>query len=136
MGLIVTNAGEKEIMDWALKSTGEALTLKLFTNDYVPVATTDAATHLTEATFTGYAAQSLSRSGWSDSTTDSTGQAVSNYGTAQQFDASSSETIYGYWIESTTGGVTLWAERFAESRPLANGDSLTLTPKLVGRSIS
>ena len=54
------------------------------------------------------------------------------YGTAISFDASSSQTVYGYYV--TDGTDLIWAERFSSSQALANGDSLSITPKLTGKS--
>ncbi len=91
MALKVPNEGEKLLMQWALKdSTGMPdlnamglerqhsmpdLKLRLFSNDYTPVDTSDS-TDFTEAAFTGYAATTLNRSGWDDATTNGDGSAI------------------------------------------------------------
>lgn len=131
MALVVPNAGELELLDKMLKdalSADEDYILKLFQNDYTPDQTT-ATGSLTEANFTNYAAVTLTRAGWNDAVTVSN-KAESSYGSAAQSwtCGASGNTIYGYFVENP-GGTVLWAERFAVSRVLANGDVLNLTPK-------
>lgn len=135
MALKVTNVGENLLLNWALKTSGgPALVMRLYSNDYTPVDGSDS-TDFTEATFTGYSAQTLARSGWDDATTNGDDKGESVFGTAQTWDASSSETIYGYYIETDdTNGDVVWAERFGTSRALTNGDGLTITPRFTGDS--
>lgn len=131
MALVVPNAGELELLDKMLKdalSSDEDYILKLFQNDYTPDQTT-ASGSLTEANFTNYAAVTLTRAGWNQAVTISN-KAESSYGSAAQSwtCGASGNTIYGYYVANPSGTV-LWAERFAVSRVLANGDVLNLTPK-------
>jgi len=131
MALVVPNAGELELLDKMLKdalSLNEDYILKLFQNDYTPDQTT-ANGSLTEANFTNYAAVTLTRAGWNSAVTVSN-KAESSYGSAAQSwtCGTTGNTIYGYWVANPSN-VVLWAERFAVSRVLANGDVLNLTPK-------
>ena len=66
MALITTDEGELELLDKMLKdalNTDESYTLKLFKNDYTPVAASTEVS-FTEAAFTDYAAKALTRAGW------------------------------------------------------------------------
>ena len=129
MSLVVCNAGELLLLEWALKSssTPENLTLKLYTNDYTPVATSTAG-NFTEATFTGYAAKTLTRGSWVAPSTNGSGEAEATYA-AQDWEAESAQTVYGYYVVGATSGTLVWAQRFATARSVADGDTLTITPK-------
>lgn len=135
MALVVPNVGELELIDWMINvsSVPENLTLKLFANDYTPVATS-VDTDFTEASFTGYTSKTLTRGSWGTASTNGSGEAEIEYGSAQTWNATSSETIYGYFVVGATSGTLIYAERFDTSRPLSNGDSLTITPKITLKS--
>lgn len=130
MALVVPNAGELLLSEWAFKatSTPENLSLKLYTNNYTPVATSTAGS-FTEATFTGYSAKTLSRGSWGSPTTNGSGEAEITYAD-QTWDATSSQTVYGYFVVGGTSGTIVWAEKFGTARALTDGDSLTITPKV------
>ena len=55
MALVVPNVGEIQLMTWALKGTSvtENLTLKLYTNNYAPVAGSNAG-NFTECAIAGH----------------------------------------------------------------------------------
>jgi hypothetical protein len=129
MALILTNEGEKLLLEWALKSTStpEDLELRLFTNDYSPVATSVTA-DFTEATFTDYAAKELSRDDWTTPTTNIDGEAETTQ-EVQTWIAGSSQTIYGYYVVGASSGKTIWAERFTTARTPAISDELSVTPR-------
>lgn len=134
MALVVANVGENLLMTWAVKSTStpENWTLKLYTNNYTPVA---ASTHtnFTECAVSGYTAKTLSRGSWGDPSTNGSGKAEMSYA-AQTFSFTGSGTIYGYYIVGATSGTLIFAELFSAARSVASGDSLTVTPKFVGSS--
>lgn len=128
--LVTPNLGELELLDKMLKdalSVDETYSLRLYRNDYTP-NTTSVLGDFTVATFSGYANKTLSRAGWNAAATVS-GKAETDYGTQQSWTASSSETVYGYYVVASTSNVVLWAERFTSSRALSNNDILNLTPK-------
>ncbi len=111
------------------KGSPEAtLLLKLFSNNYTPVAASVAGS-FTSATFTGYAIKTLSAAGWNAATTVA-GKGVAVYGTAQTWASTSSETIYGYFIVGGSSGILYWAETFASPRPIASGDTISITPQI------
>ncbi len=132
MPLVVPDQGELRLLDTMLKlalSTNENHILKLYQNNYTPVAAS-APGSFTEATFTGYAARTLTRSTWNAAVTVST-KGETSYGTTPQSWTCgvTGNTIYGYWVEGSTSAKVLWAELFATSRVLATGDILNITPK-------
>lgn len=126
------NTGELELLDKMLKdalSTNENYILKLYKNDYTPDDST-AQSSFTEATFTNYAARTLTRAGWNAAVTVSN-KAETSYSSAPRSwtCGATGNTVYGYWVIGATSNTCLWAERFATSRVLASGDVLNLTPK-------
>jgi hypothetical protein len=132
MALITPNAGELQLLDKLLKdalSTNENYILKLYKNNYTP---DDAAVEgsFTESDFTNYLARTLTRALWNAAVTVSN-KAETSYGTGPQSwtCGASGNTVYGYYVTGSASGTVLWAERFATSRVLANGDVLNLTPK-------
>lgn len=132
MALVVCRQGELQLLDKMLKdalSTDENYILMLFQNNYTPDQD-DASGSFTEATFTDYAARTLTRATWNTAQVNGT-KAESSYGTTPESwtCGATGNTIYGYWMEGATSGDVLWAERFATSRVLADGDVLNITPK-------
>lgn len=129
MPLVVPNAGEVELLDKLLKdalTVDENYTLKLYNNNVTPDQTSVVGT-FTEATFTGYSAKTLTRTGWTASSTVSN-KAQSSYAQQSWTCGATGETVYGYYVLGATSGVCLWAEKFASPRILANTDVLNLTP--------
>ena len=124
MSLLVTNQGEKTLLEWALKSAGGALKLKLFTNNAMPSPTTVAG-DLTEATFSGYTARTLARASWSAPFTNGDGKAEIRYGTDQVYDFASNQSIYGYFLTDSSD-VLLAVEKFAAVRNQIAGDQYVI----------
>lgn len=120
MGLIVTNVGERTLLEWALKSSGGALKLKLFKNDATVSATTVAG-DLTEADFIGYTARTLARASWNAPSTNADGKAEIRYGSDQTYDFGSSQSIYGYYLTDSSD-VLLAVEKFSAVRNQVTGD--------------
>lgn len=132
MPLVFANSGELLAIQWMLKatSTPEDLTLKLYKNDYVPVATSSTS-DFTEADFTSYSAKTLSRATWQSPSTVSSKASIA-YDTAPQTwtCGATGNTIFGYYVVGATSGTLIFAERFGSSRTLGNGDSLNVQPLL------
>lgn len=127
--LVLSNVGELELLDKMLKdalAVDENYTLKLFTNNVIPDQSSVAGT-FTEATFSGYVAKTLVRSGWSAATTVSN-KAQSSYSQQSWTCGLTGDTIYGYYVIGETSTVLLWAERFASPRIVANTDILNVIP--------
>jgi len=132
MALVVSKQGELELLDKMLKdalSTDENYVLGLYKNDYTPDAN-DVKASFTEADFTGYAARTLTRSSWNAAVVSTT-KAEASYGSSPESwtCGASGNTVYGYWVEGAASSDILWAERFATSRVLADGDVLNITAK-------
>ncbi len=129
MSIVVCNAGEIFLLEAAMKtSSPENLVLKLFANDYTPIPTSTAGS-FTEASFSGYSAASLSRSSWTSASTNGSGKAEISY-PVQTFSATSSQTIFGYYVVGATSGNLVYAERFGSPRSLISGDTLNVSPKM------
>lgn len=136
MALVVPLNGELELLNKLLEGANntEAFILKLFSNNVTPDSTFVVGS-LVEATFTNYVAMTLARGSWNNAVNVS-GVAQSSYAANPQTwtCGATGQTIYGYWIQGATSGTCLWAERFAVSRVLANGDVLNLTPQFTLQS--
>lgn len=133
MAIIFANVGEVVLLKWMLKDTSisENLTMKLYSNNYTPVASSTAA-NFTESSFSGYSAKTLSRGSWSDPTTVS-GKAESSYA-SQVYSATGSATVYGYFIVGASSGTLILGERFPVTRVLTSGDTVTIIPKITSNS--
>ena len=132
MTLMTPTLGELQLLDKMLKkalSTDENYILKLYQNNYTPTVN-DQPISFTEATFTNYAALTLTRANWNSSQVIG-GVAQTSYGAAPQAwtCGASGNTIYGYYVVGATSTVVLWAELFATARVLSNADVLNLTPQ-------
>jgi hypothetical protein len=119
----------------------ENWSLRLFATSHTPAVTDTLSTYTAiEASFTGYAAKTLTRSmtgsTWSTpsisgTTINAAGDSLSTYGSAaQSWSATSSQTIYGYFWSGATSGVGITAEAFGSSIALVNPSTLNLTPVL------
>lgn len=129
MPIVVANVGEIELLDKMLKdalTVDENYTMKLFKNNVTPDQSSVAST-FTETTFTGYAAKTLTRAGWTAAATVSN-KAQSSYSQQSWTCGATGDTIYGYYIVGATSTVLLWSERFAAARVLSNTDVLNITP--------
>ena len=134
MALLVPDVGEVELLKRLLYSNAgsENGTLKLYKTNVTP-AESDTASSYTEADFTGYSSKTLTstQSGatWGVPST-STGTTSSTYGTVLTWSPTSSQTVYGYYVVGATSTVLWWAELFASSKNLSNGDTLNLTARI------
>lgn len=107
--------------------------VKLFKNDAI-ISNTTVKAELTEADFSGYAAESLVGAAVSG-TLDADGRALCAW-TAVQFTKSgaTANSVYGYWVEDVDGFL-LWVEKF--DAPIVmnlDGIFITLTVKSTGGS--
>ena len=138
MAIIIPSTSEVLLLQRALGNTPtENAVLKLFTNDYTPLATS-AAGNFTEMTGHAYAAKTLSAANWV-AISDAGGVAVASY--PQQswtFTADTAPiTIYGYFVVGATTGQLLWAERMPNPYVVENdGDVLKITPRFAADSVA
>jgi hypothetical protein len=134
--IIVPNQGEQLNLDAATgKTPATAWTLRLFSNDYTPVAASTEA-NLTEVAGGGYAAIALTASNW----VTTPGSPTSTTYPQQTFTFTGATnapgTIYGYYITDNNGKL-IFAERFAAFfTPANNGDTVKVTLVLTLGSVS
>lgn len=118
-------------INWLSRSlTSSNITLKLYKNVVTYSAGLTAAS-FTEATFTGYAAKTLSSASWVVTSGD---PGIASYNAAQTFTSSATQTlqtIYGWYIIHPANGQLLGYEQFDAGVDItANGDAIEFTPKL------
>jgi hypothetical protein len=131
MALLVPNQGEAIVLSLLVNKTStytqQDLKLKLYSSNTTPAETDTEATY-TEATFTGYAAITLTGANWTV-----TEGAPSSASYAQQTFTSSagsqSQNIYGYYLVQATSGKLVYAERFSDGpyQIVNNGDAVKVT---------
>ena len=105
---------------------GEDWSLRLFRNDFTPVAGSVLA-DFTVANFTGYTSKTLTRAvgagTWgAPSLNGNVSESV--YGTDQSFTytGATSQTIYGWYIVGATSGKVILAHRWTDGARVAVGD--------------
>lgn len=131
MGLVFPLQGEQYVLE---KLTNENITLHLYVND-VTGGLTEAQiraldeTDFTEATFTGYAAKTLTGGSWTvDATTN---PAHADYAAQTWTNTGSVETVHGYWLERVSDGKLLAFEPVPGfTIAIATSDSITITPRI------
>lgn len=134
MGLLVTNFGERLLLEWALKAAGGALTLRLFKND-ATVSAAMAAGDLEEATFTGYSARVLARATYGSVATNAAGVAEVAYGTDQVYQFGSDQPIYGYFLTDSSGNLVA-VNKFGAVRNFTTGAEYVIQPRLTFKSLA
>lgn len=137
MPLVIPNAGEADALAYYVaKQPVDQLVLRLYTNDYTPVAGSTAVS-FTEAVGGGYAAIVLTGADWtivggSPSLASCAKQTFTCNGSA------ASQVIYGYYLTRENTGTIAHAERFA-TVPAAfaiAGDKIEITPRISMASIT
>jgi hypothetical protein len=133
VALVLMNQGKPELLSLTLIQQAAAnayYAIFLFTNNYQPTAN-DTINNYTKPAWQGYQDINLLRSQW--------GAPAINQGKGQSFYGSplpawtigqAQVTIYGYGVYSLITQNLLWAEAFAQSRTLAQGDILTVQPEM------
>jgi hypothetical protein len=129
--LVVPNVGEQIALEALVnKVAPQNLRYRLFTNNITP-AETDVAGTYTEATFTGYAGQTLTGANWTvvqGAPTLASHAQLTFASTADQ----TLQNVYGYYVTQATSTLLVLAERFTGA-PFAiqnNGDEIRLTPQI------
>jgi len=134
--IVIPNEGAIELLTKTLIAplvTDESYSLRLYRNDYTPVAGSTL-TSFIEAAFLGYFRYDLARADWGAPTIVD-GRAVSVYGgpVIEWTAADGPSTVYGYYVVAPATAKVAWAERFNVPRTLAVGGKLVITAKLTGR---
>ena len=129
MALNVPHTGENVILEAMVNKTApQNLVLHLYINNITPSDTDTTATY-TEATFTGYAAITLTGASW-----NAASLGVIAYSAQQTFTCSgaSSNSVYGYYVTQTTSTILVWSERdvSAPFTVAVVGDAVKITPTI------
>lgn len=132
MTLHIPNQSEEIMLDLILAANTQ---LKLHTNDVTAGLTETQLNALTEAsfteaTFTGYAAKTLTGGSWvTTQATPSTGTYAQQ--TFTRTSTGAAQVIYGYHVTRSSDGKLLWHERFpGPISTSTNGDTIQITPTL------
>lgn len=131
MSLLVPNNGEGDALAaFVNKSVLSDLVLRLFTNNITP-AETDTAASYTEATWTGYAAVTLTGANWTI-TEGAPSQAAYPQQALTSTAGSQNQNCYGYYLTRSAGGRIALAERFTDGpyQIVNNGDQIKVTPQI------
>jgi hypothetical protein len=136
MSLVLADVGLGNLLSWMLASSGDAVVLHLYSNNYTPLHSSTAG-NFTECTFGGYAAVTLSQGTWNTPVLVSD-TAVTSYGSAPlAWTATNSQTVYGYYVVDQGGSnVLLWGELFGTSRTLNASDVIQLGPQFTLQSVN
>lgn len=132
MAGICPNEGEMKILEHLVNKTApENLILRLFQNN-VTLADTVTSASFTEATFTGYSAITLTGASWGAASSGNPSTIAYAQQTFTSSAGSQSQTIYGYYLQQTTSGKVLFAEKFTGTPPVIqnNGDTIKVTPTI------
>jgi hypothetical protein len=129
MSLVTPDEGQLELCSLMLIDTSLSsydYVVDLYVNNYQP-AQNSTASDFTIASWTGYLAQTFSRSQWNTPTTIAD-QAVTTP-TVNPFSwtpSGGTGAIYGYLVRSSVTGKVLWAEAFATPYTLAGMTNFNL----------
>lgn len=133
MALLVPNQAEHAMISMIVNATtaqNQNLVLALYQNNLTP-ASTDVKADYTAAAFTGYSAVTLTSGSWTVTAATSGAPATATQTSATTFtcSATTSQSIYGYYVYQASGTGMLWAERFSDGPyTIANsGDKVILT---------
>lgn len=128
---LVPNVGESKMLQGIINAADpENLVLRLYKNDVTPGSTMTLADY-TEATFTGYASVTLSSGDW---VITSPYPAMAAYSSGVPFTcaATTSETIYGFYLTEVNSSTLMWSERFDAAPRMMTypNDALTIKPRI------
>lgn len=121
MAFTTPNDGEDAFLDMLLEDASpNNQEARLYTAISPAISETTVIGNVTEATFTGYSANTLTRATWNAASGGSkTYPQIS-------WSPTSSQTVIGWYMTEAGVSVLLLVEAFAASRSLVNGDTLNL----------
>lgn len=135
MPLIVPDLAE---LDALTKILTPALTIKLFSNNYVPGPLSTAA-NFTEVAGGGYASKPLTFANW---VIVSGTPSIATYNAVQTWTftgvTNAPGTVYGYYVVRDSDNLLMWAERFTVGAVPAVpvlGSVIAITPVFTGGSV-
>ena len=122
--MVIPNEGKVLALDRWLdpdNTPGEDWVIRLFSNNYTPVAGSTLA-DFTEASFTGYAAVTLDPADFATATITSD-VAYSTNSVTPTFTCTGGggQTVYGWYAEGSTSGKVLAAQKFDAARVIVAG---------------
>lgn len=124
MALVLVDQGENGMLTAFF---AQAMTLRLFTNNYTPIETTTEAA-VTEAVGNGYTAKPLAGGSWTISGSSPTQAAF-----AQQIFTFTGAlgNVYGYYVTRDSDSKLMFAEKFTDGpyNIVNNGDQIKVTPQ-------
>lgn len=132
MAGVLVDGGESIALQYLTnkESTTENLVMDLFVNDVTP-ADTDVVGTYTKATFSGYAAATLTGASWTVSGTSPTTVSFAQQTFTADATISPAQTVYGMILTRATTGDLIAAERFASQTVIASsGDAVSATPNI------
>lgn len=122
---VVTDAGERILLDWILRGTGGALTLRLFKNNLASFTSATVVADLTQADFSGYAGRSLARASWNAAATDGAGVGQIEYNTDPAWTPASNQGVYGYYVTDASNNI-IWGQKFSSMQNLESPETFTM----------
>jgi len=136
MSVVIPNGGEVLLLDAASgKTAATAWTLRLYTAISPALSNGTVVAHLTEAAGGGYAAKALTAANW----VTTPGTPTSSAYPIQTFTFSGALTgnpaILGYYLTNAAGAVVAVEALGASYTPLANLDTLDVTPTITLGSV-
>ena len=131
MAYVVPDASETAVLQTAINAGN--LKLKLFKNN-ATITSSTVLSDLTESTYTGYSAKTLTSGSFTVSSSSGTAQAV--YANQTFACTSGSESVYGAFI-TDSAGTTLWGvQKFATALTISPGNDIILPVKLTMASVN
>jgi hypothetical protein len=134
MAIVVSDAGEIRLLDWAIAARSD-LSLVLFKNN----ATLDGSTELSDLTPADFSGVEETDPALVFAPSTTAGGKAKSFAPSLTFThdgGPTANTIHGYAVVYN-GAEYLWGEKFATSKSMAlAGDSITITPVLPLRSES
>jgi hypothetical protein len=126
--LQLTTLGTRVLLDWAVRTTGTNLSVRLYGNQIDELNLLNPSV-IQEASHVGYSPVSLERSGWSVPTIGRRQAAEIRYGAQQQFSFGSQQIVRGAYLTSQSGDL-LMIDQFSEAVDQQAGSSLYFGPRL------
>lgn len=131
MPQIITNSGERKLLERALKGPSPALKLGLFGNN-ATISPTVLKTAFTAPTFAGYADHDLPANGWAAAATNTDGQGdISHAQKSWNYTGATNQLIYGYYVYDPADNAVLWANKFDTPRQVVDAGGIDITPRLL-----
>ena len=131
--IVVPDIAELELLSKVLND--ENVILKLYKNNHVP-NDDSLLSSFTDADFDVYVSKTLVKTNWVTPTSEdpvapcTDKEATSTYAEQSWTCGSAGNIVYGYYVVGVDSANLLWADYFAVSRNLGEGDILRIIPKL------